>query len=48
MLTKQKKHKYKTLERGGGWAQSNQKTIEATSKKVEDISISSHGKLPLP
>ena len=28
-----KNYKYKTLERGGGWGQSNQKIIEITSKK---------------
>ena len=37
MLTKQKKkYKYKTLEMGGGWAQSNQKIIDVTSKKVKN------------
>ena len=47
MLTKQKKHKYKTLERGGGWAQSNQKTIEVTLKKVKNINIPNHENLSL-
>ena len=36
MLTKQKKYKYKALERRGGWGQSNQKIIEVTSKKVKN------------
>ena len=42
-----KKYKYKTLERGGGWAQSNQKTIEVTLKKVKNINIPNHENLSL-
>ena len=48
MLTKQKKYKFKTLRREGGWAQSNQKIIEITLKKVKNINIPNHENLPVP
>ena len=38
-------YRYKTFERGGGWAQSNQKTIKVTSKNLKNMYFLNHEKL---
>ena len=43
-----KKYKYKTLEMRGGWAQSNQKIIDVTWKKVKNNYNHIHENLPVP